>query len=62
MVSLKIKTGTRHEVEKGYVTVQGNCIALYEVTSKGVGRLVFAYCLNPGEVLTSKGDDYIVEY
>jgi hypothetical protein len=64
MASLKIKTGTKRELKGGCVAIEGSCVLLYE-PSKGKGkpdRVVFAYCLQPGETVTSDGEDYIVEF
>jgi hypothetical protein len=62
MTSLKIKTGAKHEVKSGVVELEGNCVVLREVTAK-TERMVFAYCLQPGETVTKgEGDDYIVEF
>ena len=62
MASLKIKTGTKHEVKNGFVELEGSCVVLREVTAKAE-RIMFAYCLQPGEIVTKgEGDDYIVEF
>jgi len=63
MASLKIKTGTPVEVKKGLVELNGQVAAIYEIGSKGEERLVFGYCLQPGETIRRKeGDDYIVDF
>jgi hypothetical protein len=62
MASLKIKTGAKHEVKNGLVELEGACVVLREVTTKSE-RMVFAYCLQPGETVTKgEGDDYVVEF
>ena len=62
MASLKVKTGSKREVKKGYVEINGQCIQLMDNPTKDVHTLVFAYCLQPGETVTSDGEDYIVEF
>lgn len=66
MASLKIKTGTKREVKNGFVSIEGQCVGLYEITGKAgmeKSRLVFAQCLQPGDTVTKgEGDDYIVEF
>lgn len=62
MASLKVKTGSRREVEKGFIEIEGSCVLLVEEIKGKRGRIVFAYCLQPGETVTSEGDDYIVEF
>ena len=62
MASLKIKTGHKREVAKGYVDVEGQCVMLRVTLAKNESRLVFAYCLLPGETITGDGDDYVVEF
>jgi hypothetical protein len=62
MASLKIKTGAKREVKSGRVEIEGACVVLREKTEK-TERVVFAYCLMPGETITKgEGDDYIVEF
>jgi hypothetical protein len=63
MASLKIRSGSKHETAKGTVEIEGICIVLRELNPKtGVSRIVFAYCLQPGETVTrGEGDDYVVE-
>jgi hypothetical protein len=63
MASLTIKTGTKHEVKKGLVELEGPCVVLREIGKNLEERMVFAYHLNPGETVRREdGDDYIVEY
>ena len=62
MASLKIKTGHKREVEKGYVEINGQCVQLMEIVAKNDYKLVFAYCLMPGETVTGEGEDYVVEF
>lgn len=62
MVSLRIKGGTKKEVTKGSVEIEGSCIVLYEAGKNLEKRVAFAYCLLPGEYVTREGDDYIVEF
>ena len=62
MASLKIKTGTLREVKNGWVEIEGSCVLLVKEVKGKRGRIVFAYCLQPGETVTSEGDDYIVEF
>jgi hypothetical protein len=65
MTSLKIKSGTRHEVKNGYVHIEGSCVILLEsipMKNSRDCRIVFAYCLQPGETLTSDGEAYVVEF
>ena len=62
MASLKVKTGSRREVGKGFVEIEGSCILLIEEVKGKRGRIVFAYCLQPGETVTSDGEDYVVEF
>lgn len=62
MASLKVKTGTRREVAKGFVAIEGSCVLLIEDVKGKRERIVFAYCLQPGETVTSDGEDYIVEF
>ena len=62
MASLKIKQGTKKEVKNGLVELEGNCVVLREITAKSE-RMMFAYCLNPGETVERKeGDNYVVEF
>jgi len=62
MASLQIKQGSKIEVKKGFVAINGPCVALYEI-GKNVPILVKAYHLLPGETVDrAKGDDYIVEF
>lgn len=63
MASLTVKQGSKHEVAKGMVELEGPCVVLREIGKNLEERMVFAYHLNPGETVTRvKGDDYIVEY
>ena len=62
MASLKIKNGGKRSVVKGYVDIEGSCVVLREIIEKNGSRVAFAYCLLPGETITSEGDDYIVEF
>jgi hypothetical protein len=64
MASLKIKTGSRKEVKKGLVELEGSCVVLRAINPKsGEERLEFGYCLQPGETVTRiEEDDYIVEF
>jgi hypothetical protein len=65
MASLKIKNGTRHEVKKGFVHIEGNCVMLLEsipMKNSRDSRIVFVYCLTPGETVTCDGEDYVVEF
>jgi hypothetical protein len=63
MTSLKVKGGSKKEVKNGSVSIEGSCVVLRELNSKtGDMRLVYAYCLLPGEIITGTGDDYIVEF
>lgn len=64
MVSLKIKNGTKVEVEKGYVDMSGPAVCLWEVVGpKREKDLVASYHLNPGENVrrTAEGE-YLVEF
>jgi hypothetical protein len=63
MASLKIRMGTKKEVAKGLVELEGSCIVLREINPKtGVETMVLAYCLQPGEIVTRiEGDNYSVE-
>jgi hypothetical protein len=64
VASLKIKNGNKKEVLKGKVEIEGTCVVLYEFNPKTGGRrMVYGYCLLPGETVTKgEGDDYIVEF
>jgi hypothetical protein len=62
MVSLKIKGGTRKEVKNGFIEVEGSCVLLIEEVKGKRGKVIFGYCLQPGETITSEGDDYVVEF
>ena len=63
MASLKIRTGTAKKVAKGVVELSGQAVALYEIGKNLEKRLVFGYCLQPGETVTKgEGDDYSVEF
>ena len=64
MASLKVKTGTIWEAKNGSVTIEGQCVVLWEVVNHktGVKRMIYGYCLLPGETVRSEGDKYIVEY
>jgi hypothetical protein len=62
MASLKVKTGSKREAKNGFVAIQGSCVLLVENVKGKHERIVFAYCLQPGETLTSDGEDYVVEF
>jgi hypothetical protein len=63
MPSLKLKSGTPVEVEKGKVCIEGGCVVLYELRKDFSTSLVIAHQLQPGETVRRTGeDDYIVEY
>lgn len=62
MASLRIRAGTKHEVKKGIVEIEGSCIVLREIGKNLEKHIVLAYCLQPGETVTKgEGDDYVVE-
>lgn len=61
MASLKINTGTPVEVKNGFIEIEGSCVLLVEEVKGKRGRIVLAYCLQPGEILKrEEGDDYRV--
>lgn len=64
MPSLTLKSGTKVEVKKGYVSVTGQCVVLMSEDKMGEWNLHLAYCLQPGEIVrrTEDGEDYSVEY
>ena len=64
MVSLKIKNGTKREVKRGTVEIEGGCVVLRGSNSaSGDTKMIFAHCLLPGEtVAKGEGDDYIVDF
>lgn len=64
MVSLKIKNGTKKEVKRGTVDIEGGCVVLRGSNAiAGDAKMIFAHCLQPGEtVMKGEGDDYIVEF
>lgn len=64
MASLTLKSGTPIEVKSGLVELEGPCVVLRELNTKtGTERMVYAYHLQPGEVVRCvEGDKYIVEY
>lgn len=62
-VSLKLKSGTKTEVENGSVLITGGCVVLFEVDANFGCRTKLAYCLAPGEIVRMEGEgDYIVEF
>ena len=64
MASLKIKVGSPIQAKKGIVELNGQVVAVYE-SSKTGRRLVYGYCLQPGETvrrIEDTEDDYIVEF
>jgi hypothetical protein len=62
MASLKIQEGTKREAKGGSVEIAGSCIVLRGPNSSK-NRLLFAYCLKPGEMVEMTGEgDYVVQY
>lgn len=64
MVSLKLKSGTKVEVENGFVSCSGNIVSLYEIIKPEKGSvLVFGYCLAPGEDVRRVAEgEYVISF
>lgn len=63
MVSLKLKSGTAVEVERGEVYMVGSCVVLEEHKLNGEELLVTSYCLFPGEIVRRVSEGvYVVEF
>lgn len=58
IVSLRLPMGTKRELENGSVHIEGSCVILEDRH----GELVIAYCMKPGDVLTQKDGEYVVEF
>lgn len=62
MISLTTKTGHKITAERGVVKLEGNCIALYETGKNLEQKLLYAFCLQPGDTVTREGDNYLVQF
>jgi hypothetical protein len=63
MVSLKLKSGSPIEVEKGRVTISGSAVVLVEQNKNLAESVVVAYALIPGDIVRRVGEgEYIVEF